>query len=421
MAMNHKQRIAIALVLTVFGSTILPCAISTAYAEGETPKPADTVSAEVGKPLQAAQDLYKQKKYPEALDKLNEASALKKTPYEAYTIDRTRAAIATAAGDHKLELESYQAVVASGRLTPDEQLKFLQAIGRLYYEKADYAQTIAWTERFFKEGGVDPQSHELLVQSYYLSDDLPHAAKELQIDLDAAEKAGRAPTEKQLRILISIATKQNDKVGYVNALEKLATYYPKKEYWNDLLSRLQSKAEFSSRLTLDLYRLKFSMGLMTSSGEYLDMAELAILAGFPAEAKKVMDAGYKSGVLGKAGDLEKQKSVLNLATKKTAEDLKTIVQTEADVRKNKDGIGLINLGYAFVTTDQFDKGLAMMEQGVSAPGLKRADEIKLHLATAYVLAGRNPDAIQKFKAVQGNDGSADLAHYWVLLLTHPMP
>ena len=160
---------------------------------------------------------------------------------------------------------------------------------------------------------------------------------------------------------------------------------------------------------------------MTSSGEYLDMAELAILAGFPAEAKKVMDAGYKSGVLGKAGDLEKQKSVLNLATKKTAEDLKTIVQTEADVRKNKDGIGLINLGYAFVTTDQFDEGLAMMEQGVSAPGLKRADEIKLHLATAYVLAGRNPDAIQKFKAVQGNDGSADLAHYWVLLLTHPMP
>ncbi|MDR3482406.1 MAG: tetratricopeptide repeat protein [Burkholderiaceae bacterium] len=419
--MNHKQYIAIALILSAFGSTVFPLGMSSAYAEGETAKPADTVSAEVAKPLQAAQELYKQKKYAEALAALNEASALKKTPYEAYVIDRTRAAIATASGDDKLKLESYQAVVASGRLAADEQLKFVQAISHLYYEKADYAQAIAWTERFLKEGGVDPQAHELLVQSYYLSNDLPRAAKELQIDLDAAEKAGTPPTDKQLHILISIATKQNDNAGYVRALEKFVTYYPKKEYWADLLYRLQTRPDFSSRLTLDVYRLKFSLGLLSKPAEYVDMAELAILAGFPAEAKKVMEAGYKSGVLGAGADAEKQKSVLNSATRKAADDLKTIAQTEADVRKNKDGSGLANLGYAYVTMNQFDKGLALMEQGVKAPGSKRAEEAKLHLATAYALAGRTQEAIAAFKTVQGSDGSADLAHYWVLQLTHPMP
>jgi hypothetical protein len=419
--MNHKQYIAIALILSAFGSTVFPLGMSSAYGEGETAKPADTVSAEVGKPLQAAQELYKQKKYPEALDALNEASALKKTPYEAYVIDRTRAAVATASGDDKLKLESYQAVVASGRLAADEQLKFVQAISRLYYEKADYAQAIAWTERFLKEGGVDPQAHALLAQSYYLSNDFPHAAKELQIDLDAAEKAGAPPTDKQLRILISIATKQNDSAGYVRALEKFVTYYPKKEYWADLIYRLQTRPDFSPHLLLDVYRLKFSLGLLSKPAEYVDMAEMSILAGFPAEAKKVMEAGYKSGVLGAGGDAEKQKSVLNSATKKSADDLKAIAQTEADVRKNKDGSGLINLGYAFITMNQFDKGLAMMEQGVKAPGIKRAEEAKLHLATAYALAGRTQEAIAAFKTVQGNDGSADLAHYWVLQLTHPMP
>jgi len=134
-----------------------------------------------------------------------------------------------------------------------------------------------------------------------------------------------------------------------------------------------------------------------------------------------MEAGYKSGVLGAGGDAEKQKSLLNSATKKSADDLKAIAQTEADVRKNKDGSGLINLGYAFITLNQFDKGLAMMEQGVKAPGIKRAEEAKLHLATAYALAGRTPEAIAAFKTVQGSDGSADLARYWVLQLTHPMP
>jgi tetratricopeptide (TPR) repeat protein len=160
---------------------------------------------------------------------------------------------------------------------------------------------------------------------------------------------------------------------------------------------------------------------MSKPGEYLDMAELSIPAGFPAEAKKVLESGYKSGVLGAGADLGKQKSALNQATKKAADDLKTIAQTEADVKKNKDGVGLINLGYAFITMDQFDKGLAMMEQGVNATGIKRVDEAKLHLATAYVLAGRKEEAIQKFKAVQGNDGSADLARYWVLQLAHPIP
>jgi tetratricopeptide (TPR) repeat protein len=423
--MIRKPYLAIALALSALGITVLPAGMSTAYAEGETaaatPNPAETVSVEVGTPLKAAQDLFKQKKYQEALDKLNEINVANKTPYETYAIARTRAAIATASGDDKLALESYLVVVDSGRLSADEKSKFIQAIGNLYFRKSDYAQAATWTERFFKEGGVDPKSHDLLVKAYYLNDDFPHAAQALQTDIDAAEKAGTAPTEEQLHILLSLAVKQKDTPGYVHALEKFVTYYPKKEYWVDLLSRVQAKSTFSQRLDLDFYRLEFAMGLMTKANAYTDMAELSNASGFPAEAQKVLEAGYKSGVLGVGPDAGKQKSLLNAVTKKSAEDLKTIAQTEADVRKSKDGIGLINLGYAYVTTDQFDKGLPMMEQGVNAPGLKRVDEAKLHLATAYALAGRKAEAIKEFNTVQGNDGAADLARYWALQLAHPIP
>lgn len=421
--MNRNQRIAIALVSSVFGMAVFLSRMPVAYAEGEVEasKPAETVSAEVGKPLQAAQDLFKQKKYQEALDKLNESEAAKKTPNEAYLIDRTRAVVAAASGNNKLTLESYLAIIASGRLSADEQLKFIQAVGNLYFREKDYAQAAIWTERYLKEGGIDPNAHDLLVRSYYLNDDFQHAAQELQIDLDAAEQSGNAPTVEQLRILISLAIKQNDKLAYVRALEKFVSYYPKKEYWIDLLNRLQSTSEFSPRLTLDVYRLKFSMGLMSNATDYTNMAELALLAGFSTEAKKVMEAGYQSGVLGVGVDKEKQKSLLGAITKKSAEDFKTIASTEEDVRKTQDGVGLINLGYVYVTTGQFDKGLAMMEQGLKAPGLKHANEAKLHLATAYAMAGRSPNAIQEFKTVQGNDGSAELARYWVLQLMHPLP
>jgi tetratricopeptide (TPR) repeat protein len=113
--------------------------------------------------------------------------------------------------------------------------------------------------------------------------------------------------------------------------------------------------------------------------------------------------------------------LLDLATKAAASDLKTNAQTEAEVRKSKEGLGLINLGYVYVTNDQFDKGISLIEQGLSVGGLNHADEAKLHLAIAYELAGRKQDAIREFKTVQANDGSADLARYWVTELTHPIP
>jgi hypothetical protein len=89
-AMIRKQYLAIALALSALGITVLPAGISTAYAAGETatatPNPTEAVSVEVGTPLKAAQELYNQKKYKEALDKLNEITAPNKTPYETYTI-----------------------------------------------------------------------------------------------------------------------------------------------------------------------------------------------------------------------------------------------------------------------------------------------------------------------------------------------
>ncbi|MDZ4279118.1 MAG: ABC transporter substrate-binding protein, partial [Dehalococcoidia bacterium] len=45
-----------------------------------------------------------------------------------------------------------------------------------------------------------------------------------------------------------------------------------------------------------------------------------------------------------------------------ADDAKSIASGEASAMKSKDGTGLINLGYAFVTMDQFDKGLDLIQK-----------------------------------------------------------
>ncbi len=422
--MSRTRNTAFALILSIVGGSIVPGAMQAAYAEGEqAPQEASkekAVSAEVGKPYQEAQALIKDKKYQEALAKLDSITVEKKTPYETFIIDRARLAIAALTNDDKLAAEVFPRVIDSGQLAAAEQLPFIEALANVYLRKQDYPQAIIWLQRYFKEGGKDPKVHDLLVRTYYIAGDYVHAGEELRLDVAAAEKAGTAPSDQQLRILYSVAVKQNDKQAQVATLEKLVTYYPKKDVWTDLLNRLQTRPNFPERLLLDEYRLKFAIGLVESAGQYAEMADLAQRAGFSAEAKKVLEAGYKAGVLRDGPEFAQQKQLLAQATKSAADDLRTSAQTESEVKKSKDGLGLINLGFSYVTNDQFDKGLGLMEQGIAVGGVKRMEEAKLHLATAYALAGRNENAIKEFKTVQGSDGTADLARYWALQLTNPM-
>ena len=88
-------------------------------------------------------------------------------------------------------------------------------------------------------------------------------------------------------------------------MEKLVTHYPKKEYWVDLLSRVQRKPGFSDRLALDAYRLSLATGSMTAPADYMEMAQLALQAGFPAEASRSSTRAIASGALGTGAQAER--------------------------------------------------------------------------------------------------------------------
>jgi hypothetical protein len=130
----------------------------------------------------------------------------------------------------------------------------------------------------------------------------------------------------------------------------------------------------------------------------------------------VLDAGFAAGVLGKGSDAKNQTAMRTKATKQAADDAKTIAAGEASAAKAKTGAGLVNLGWAYATMDQADKGIGFIQQGIAKGGLKSPDEAKLRLGMAQVRAGKKAEAIQTFQGITGKGGAADLAKYWVLLL-----
>ena len=374
----------------------------------------ESVRGEIGRPLQAARDLIKAKKYSEALAKLREADAVpNRNPSENFLIEQMRASAALSGGDNGQAIKAIQALLNSGRLPESQQAQYAASLASLYYREKDYKDAAQWAGRALRSNPSDGAMRSLQIQSYYLAGDLAGASREALEDVQAAEKAGRTPPEDRLQLLANIASKTGDRAAYVAGIERLVAYYPKKEYWVDLLRRLEAKPGFSNRLTLDLYRLRAATKTLDSPNEVVEMAQLALQQKQAGEAKKLLDDAFASGLLGKGAEAERQKRLLALATERVAEAPTQLKQAEAEALVSADGSDLVNVGFAYTGLGQFEKGIALMQQGIAKGKLKRVDEANLHLGIAYLRAGQKAKAREAFKSVSGADGASDLARLWM--------
>jgi hypothetical protein len=374
---------------------------------------------QVGKPVQAAEQLLKQKKYKEALAKLQEADAVaEKTPYERYVIAATRAVVALDMGDYAATIKALEAVLATGILPPAEALKRIETLAQLSYQIKDYAAAAAYGERYYKEGGSETEPRLLMAQAYYLENDFANAARVSRAILAQDARAGRATGEPVLQLLVTSEYKQKNDAGYRDALKLLVARYPKKEYWRDLIASVQKEPGFSDRLALDLDRLMAATGTLETPEQYMEAAQLALQQGLPGDAKALLDKGYAAGVLGKGGGAERQQRLAAMASRQAAEDVKTLPQLASEAEAAHDGLAWVKLGEAYASYGQYDKAIAAFQKGLQKGGLKHPDDARLHLGIACLGAGQKDKAAAALNSVAGNDGTRELAQLW--LLTAPV-
>ena len=373
---------------------------------------AQGVRAEIGRPLQQASELLRAGKAREALAKAREADAVGgKTAAEQLIIDRMKAAAAQRANDFPTAIAALEAI--HPKVSGAEAGQIAEQLAAAYAQTRNNAKATEWMNKAIAAGNNSATIRQLQQFLLSTSGDFNAIARDSAAAVQAAEQAGRRPAEDDLLRLADAQNRLGQTNAYVATLEKLLLNYPKKDYWNAYLGRVARKAGFSPRYELDLLRLRLASGTITKTEEYMEAAQLALQAGFPAEARRIIEQGYANKLLGTGAEAGRHQRLRDLAIKQEGESKANIAAQVAEAEKAKDGDNLVKWGYALVTLGEVDRGIGVIQQGLAMPGLKRPDEARLRLGMAQLQSGKARNtAVQTLRGVRGTDGTADIARLW---------
>lgn len=395
--------------------TLRALTLALAAAGWLTAASAQGLRPEVGKPLQQAGELLKANKAREALAKVREAeSASGITAAERQTIDAMKAAAAQRASDWNTAVQALEALAA--RASGAQLGQYAEQLASAYVQLRNNGKATEWMNKAIAAGNNSATIKQLQSFLQSASGDYAAIARDAGAAVASAEQAGRRPEEADLLRLADAQNRTNNLAGYGSTLEKLLVHYPKKNYWDLYLGRLPRKAGFGDRFLIDVLRLRLASGTLTKAEDYLELAQLAMQQGLPTEATRVVDQGYKAGVLGTGAEAARHQRLRDLAAKEEGELKGKLSNQATEAAGFKEGDGLVRVGASYVALGEVDRGIELIQQGIKKGNLKRPEDAKLRLGLAQLQSPKTKAAgVQTLRSIKGTDGVADIARLWLIV------
>lgn len=374
----------------------------------------DKIGAKVGKPLKVAQEALQKKQWDLALVKINEADAAgTKNPYEQFQINEFKSYVLLQQRKFGEVAALYEQNLKSPKMPPEQVNDRLKSLVQLNSAVRNYPKVIEFGERWMKAGGRDVNIQVLVSQAYYLQKDYKNAASQMSATIKTAEQSGRKVDENWLQMLRSAQQNQGDADGANATMEKLVRLYPKKDYWDFLLSsRMRQKN--SDRVTLNLLRLAGQVGVLDTPEEYTELTEMLLEAGLPGEALAVMEAGYKAKAFDTPDKTKADRYTrrLNEARSMAAKDRDALPVAERDAAKAPTGQGDVALGLAYSSFGQYQKAVEALSRGLQKGGVRDPDQAQMVLGIAQLKLGNQGEALKAFEQITSDPQMQDVARLW---------
>jgi tetratricopeptide (TPR) repeat protein len=395
---------------------ILACGLlATAPAFAADSPPKQQNSAKVGKILQGVQEDLKNKKWADAITKLKEADGTSgKNAYDQHVINDMLGYCYARTNDFQGAVKAFEAELDDGFLSPAEQQQKVKALAIGEYQIKNYDKAIEYGQRAIKGGFADNDIKVVVGQSYYLKGDWKDTKSFEESQVDPIIKGGGTPTKEQLSLILSACVKLDDGACQTKTLEKLVTYYPDTDYWSHLLFGLMKDTANSDANTLEVYRLMAEVDVLTSGDQYTEFAQLALDAGSPGEAQRILQKAFDKNVFTDQRTKEKNQRLLDKAKQAANTDQASLDKVAKEADAAPTGAKNAGMGLAYYSYGQYDKSIDEYTKAVTKGSLKNAAQTQLDLGIAQFKAGHKDDAIASFKAVKGDPVLERLAALWIL-------
>ena len=367
------------------------------------------ISKDAAKPLQALRTAVVAKDAAAAAAAIPAAEAAVKTADDRYLLGKFKLQHALNTNDKAAERAAVEAILATGAATPEETTTFQIYIGTALAESGDFARSESTLAGVV---AANPNNLDAVVN-------LARAKIELKKDADALEllqraikittDAGQKAPEPWYRNAMALAYRQKNTALATQINNELVRLYPSKGNFNNAVALFRGRPNLAGDVELDVLRLLFASGGMTSANEYLSLARYLQDAGLPGEVKTVIESGVRSGVLKQAS----AQQVLATATTRIAEDRASLPGVEAKARNAATGSLALSTGHAYAGYGNYDKAIELYRLALQKGGVD-AGLVNPRMGLAYALSGRRAEAEAAFRAVTGP--RSELAALWITWL-----
>ncbi len=374
-------------------------------------------SAKAGKVIKEAhEDLSaKPPKYSEAIAKLKEADGTAgKNAYDQHVINDMLAYAYLKTNDFPEAAKAWEAEIGDGFTTEQETQQKVRGLSEVYYQLKNYDKAIDYGQRALKGGYGDDHTKTIVGQAYYLKGDWKGTLKFEDDIVSNTIKAGGTPAAEPLSLILSSCVKLEDNACQTKALERLVTYYPKPEYWTNLLLTVLKEASSSDTNTLQVYRLMWETDVLKNGDDYTEMAQLAMDQGTPGDAQRVLQRAMERNLFTDQRTKDKNQRLLDKAKQGAASDQASLEKTLKEAEAGTTGGKNAGMGLAYLSYGQYDKAIDQLTKAVAKGGLRNAADTQLLLGIAELKGGHKEDAVKAFKAVKGDPVLERLGTLWAI-------
>jgi tetratricopeptide (TPR) repeat protein len=376
------------------------------------------VSKQIAKQMSAAQDAMKAKKWNESLNKMKEAEAVpgSKSAFDLFTIAQFRAYIYSSTRQEADAARELEAQLNSPCMPEAKKPDTLKNLVGLYTALKNYPKAIDYGNRALKLSN-DTEIKVAVAQAYYQSGNNKDSVRLMNEVLESSGK----PKENQLLLIQAACHKVGDNACETRVFEKLVVYYPKTDYWSNLMIALRH-GQNDDVQQLNVFRLSNQVNVMKSPDEFKEYAQVAIDESLACEAQSVLEQGFTKKVFVEKRDIDVNTRLLTTAKAKCVAEKSAVAPAENAANQQATGDALVKAGAQQLVGGNPAKAAEDIQQGITKGSLakgdrfeaQRNDEAYILLGMAHLKNNNKPEAAKAFRSVKRDQTMARIAKLWLL-------